>query len=137
MAQKDSQLKTLLGYGLLAFVGFQIFRAAKAGTQIGAQVAQNTQVITQTGISAAEMTLVRAVANGCHDAIWNSSQGTWVEDEDIFIAQLNKLTTARQAEAVSLVYATINGKSIAADMRKYLSNSEQSQIKAIIRNSLS
>jgi hypothetical protein len=126
---------------------WKVYQGLKTGATAAGQLAGDAaaaKVVTNGDVG--RLLFVKQVAEKCHYAI--HGDGGWFkipgvsdrvdEDEDLFINQLNTLTTAKEAAYVSQLYTTFWGsRDIKTDADKYLNGSERAQIVPLIYQNLS
>jgi hypothetical protein len=137
---KDAPLIGWLLLGGICWALFQFLRAGKAAvTAVSSTKAANAvknAVTAQTGVSPEVFDICGEVAQKVYDAIYNYMFGMQ-EDEATVIANLNKLSSASQARATAAIYAAMpKGRSLKDDILKYLSSSQQKEIKAAVRSAI-
>lgn len=134
--KKPDELKKYLGIAALIFVIWQVYRIIQTMGQAAKAAAGRKVFESEFGLTKAEADLCSLVGVKVYDAIWNY-YGGMSEDEDTVINQLNTLTNAAQARAVSMFYNTMEkGTSLKSDIQKFLSSSQQERINITIRSNL-
>ncbi|WP_143306860.1 hypothetical protein [Chitinophaga vietnamensis] len=143
---RKDQIKTYLLYGIIVAVIYYLWRGFQAASKVVMGVAELEAVAASSNVSKDRIAVCRDVAEKAEKAIWNTHNMFGVipildwrfdEDEDAVIQNLNRLNTIEEAKLTSQYYQQYSkGKSLRADVKKYLNNSEQAQIKTTIINSL-
>lgn len=151
--------------GLTLLLGFLIFRKIKTDSKkkgSNKQIDEVAQALINSGTyyqdPTASAVQLKIYAETLSKAFWsfqNYGWGTvvfwrWDEDEELAIRTLNYLSTPTEATLVCDLYADYNsqyetttltskdqkGLSLKKDCEKFLSDSEFSRIKSVVRNSL-
>ncbi|PSL43408.1 hypothetical protein CLV51_10897 [Chitinophaga niastensis] len=145
MIKKQDWKKYLL-YGGLIFVAYHLYKGVKSAGAVVSSIAELDALAKASNVSTERIAVCKDVAAKCEKAIWDFhnmfgfipvTDWKFTEDEPAVIQNLNRLNTVEEAKLTSQFYAQVaHGKSLMADVKKYLSSGDQSQIKITIINSL-
>lgn len=145
MMKNENWKKYLIG-AVVIYVVYSVYKGVQAAGNAVSSIAEMEALSKASKVSMERIAVCKDVAGKCETAIWNSHNMfvylPWKdtrmdEDEDAVIQNLNRLNTAEESALTSQFYAQVaSGHSLYADVKKYLSASEQAQIKITVINSI-
>jgi len=134
---------------IILAIAYRIYQATVSAAGAAGTLLDNTVRSEATGISVARLNVIKTIAEDAHKAIWKEKAGWWdifgqmnggwtamTEDEQSFVNAVNRLVTIEEVSVFNDEYRTIGGHSAKADMTEYLSPTNVSSIKTLIRTNL-
>jgi hypothetical protein len=138
-SKNNSDMLRPLYIGVGVVLLYIFYKAMKGGKllagSISSDIASSVSVaavkeaLSNSGVDNSRASVVTDAADQIYKALYNYYYGM-AEDEPAVIAALNGLRSSSEAIACARVYKANFGKSLYADIQKYLSLSERNEIKA-------